>query len=236
MLMLVSLSMSLAAQAGEPSRKAQKGCTWERLSDKKLGLEAWVQRCDFGYRKVDLFVSGNAVVQRFSDGGKPEPVIDVFGLKRGETPETGLRRIFAEHTDARLAKRCVLKPFHDSAIAPRKDVKRYVFAPDAAYAKELKAKEVPGDLPDPPCGEWGESADSIGYFEAQPKTGVLKVMYVDYGQDEPLRTETQHESSHVSLKQGETMKGMEQKKSDKKKPQKTLMEKRAEKQAKKKNR
>ncbi|WP_245264954.1 hypothetical protein [Mesorhizobium opportunistum] len=27
-------------------------CVWERLADKTIGLAAWAQRCDFGFRQI----------------------------------------------------------------------------------------------------------------------------------------------------------------------------------------
>ncbi|HYL05698.1 MAG TPA: hypothetical protein VE075_06640, partial [Thermoanaerobaculia bacterium] len=56
---------------------------------------------------------------------------------------------------------------------------------DAAYAKELAAKHEDG-VPDPACGDWGDSPDGIQYFEAQPASGARKVLFVRLGQDEPL--------------------------------------------------
>jgi len=64
-------------------------------------------------------------------------------------------------------------------------VKRYTFSPDVAYAKELEAKADPNEIPDPPCGDWGEMPDSIVYFEV-PEGEVRKVLFVRVGQDEPL--------------------------------------------------
>jgi len=64
-LSLVALSLGLvplaAAPAAEPSRKAEKGCAWEKLVDAKVGLEAWVQRCDFGFRKIDFVRVGQDI-------------------------------------------------------------------------------------------------------------------------------------------------------------------------------
>ncbi len=41
-------------------------------------------------------------------------------------------------------------------------------------------------MPDPPCGDWGDSPDGIQYFEAQPSSGARKVLFVRVGQDQPL--------------------------------------------------
>ncbi len=184
---LVSLASSLpagAATKGGPSRPPVKGCKWEKLSDAKLGLAAWLQRCDFGFRKIDLSVSGASIVARYSDGGGPEPLVDVLDLAPGETPEAGIRRHFAAHTPKETAVRCVLAPYRGGKTPP--GVKRYAFVPDAAYQKEVDAKSSPDEVGEPPCGDWGDSPDGIQYFEAQPKSGARKVLFVRVGQDEPL--------------------------------------------------
>jgi hypothetical protein len=174
------------ARDGKPSRAAEKGCQWEKSSDASLGLDAWVQRCDYGGRRIDFTVVKNSLVQRWSDGGESEAVVDVFDLKSGELPESGIRRLFAGRTaDKKLVAHCVLKPYRGEGRTPA-DVKRYTFLPDPMFAKELKAKEVPGDIPDPPCGEWGDAPDGIQYWEAQPANSKTRVMMVRPGQDTPL--------------------------------------------------
>src|SRR5436190_19378528 len=96
-LFLLSLFAAVAADA--PSRPADKGCVWEKFSNASVGLEAWVERCDYGFRKIDFIVQGNSLAQRYSDGGKPEPVIDVFDRLPGESGEAAVKRIFAAHTE-----------------------------------------------------------------------------------------------------------------------------------------
>lgn len=180
-----ALAVPLAAAAPDgPSRAPVKGCVWEKLSDAGIGLEAWVQRCDFGFRKIDLFFKGSSLFVRYSDAGAPEPVVDVLELKAGETPEDGVKRLFAERTPKAVASRCVLAP--DRENRPPKGAKRYTFVPDAAYGKELKGKGDPNDVPEPPCGDWGTAPDGIQYFEVQPASGARKVLFVRVGQDEPL--------------------------------------------------
>jgi hypothetical protein len=177
---------ALAAPAGKggPSRPAVKGCAWRKAADPKVGLEAWVQQCDFGFRKIDFLFRGSSLAIRFSDGGDPDPLVDVLGLEGTETPEAGVRRIFASGTPAGVASRCVLRPWRGGK-APS-GVERYTFVPDAAYAKELAKKADPDEVPEPPCGDWGEAPDGIRYFEAQPASGARKVLFVRVGQDEPL--------------------------------------------------
>ena len=176
----------------KPSRAAEKGCTWERFSDAGMRLEAWVQRCTFKDRKIDFVAAKGSLAQRWSDskGAAPDPLVDSLDLKPGETPEQGIRRLFDAHTDATLAKQCVLSAYKDPMKAkPPAGVKRYTFYPDAALAKALKARQDPNDVPDPPCGDWGDAPDGIQYWEAQPASGVPKVLFVRVGQDTPLYDE-----------------------------------------------
>ena len=183
-LALATLPSPAAPPGDRPSRPAMKGCSWEKVKDEKVGLSAWVQRCDLGFRKIDFVFTGTSLSIRYSDGGAPEPLVDVLGLRSGEAPEAGVRRIFAEKTDAGLARRCVLAPFRGAKRPP--DVKRYTFVPDAAYAKELKAKADPELIGDPPCGDLGAAPEGIDYFETQPKSGAGKVLFVRAGQEAPL--------------------------------------------------
>ena len=182
---LVAASLPAApasARAAGPSRPPAKGCAWHRLADPQLGLEAWVQRCDFGSRKIDFRVAKNSLFIHWSDGDTTEQVVDVLALEPGESPEAGMRRIFGLHTDRKLAARCVLRRIAE-AVPP--GVQRFNFVPDAAYQEQLDAKPQDG-VPDPPCGDWGVSFDGIQYFEVQPGSGARKVLFVRLGQDEPL--------------------------------------------------
>jgi hypothetical protein len=185
-LLLAAASLAGAAGKGGPSRPAEKGCAWEKLSDSRIGLEAWVQRCDFGFRKIDLLFRDHSLSQHWSDGGEIDPLVDVYDLKPGEIAQDGMRRVFAEKTPKALASRCVLAPRHDKFLRTPRGVERYAFVPDKAYDAELAAKPLPDGVPDPPCGDWGESPDGIGYWEAQPKGGARRILFVRYGQDAPL--------------------------------------------------
>jgi hypothetical protein len=57
-------SLPAGAAASGPSRKPVKGCSWRKISDPALGLEAWVQRCDFGFRKIDFQIAKAALYIR----------------------------------------------------------------------------------------------------------------------------------------------------------------------------
>ncbi|MFI5197004.1 MAG: hypothetical protein ACHQJD_00140 [Thermoanaerobaculia bacterium] len=181
---LFEAAHAAGAPRGGPSRVPIKGCAWEKLSDAKVGLEAWVERCDFGFRKIDLLFVGSSLSVRYSDGGGLEPLVDVLDLLPDETPEAGVERLFAARTEKGLVNRCVMAAYRDTKA--RSGVKRFTFVPNAAYQKELDAKADPNEVPDPPCGGWGTTPDGIQYFEAQPASGARKVLFVRVGQDEPL--------------------------------------------------
>src|SRR5262249_47429946 len=77
----VSDKPSGPASTDKPSRPASKGCRWEKASNASVGLEAWVERCDYGYRKIDFLFTQSSLAMRFSDGGgQPDPVVDVLDL------------------------------------------------------------------------------------------------------------------------------------------------------------
>ncbi len=179
-------AIAAGSDAKAPSRPAEKGCKWEKLSDTALGLEASVQRCDFGFRKVEFLVKGKSLAMRYSDGGEPDLVIDVYELEGNETPAAGITRVYQAHTDSKLAARCVLAPFKGEEPKAPAGVQRYSFVPDAKFAKELKKTESPDEIGEPPCGDFGDAPDGIQYFEAQPASGARRVLFVRYGQDTPL--------------------------------------------------
>lgn len=179
------VTVSAVARADEPapSRPPIDKCVWEKLTDKTVGLAAWVQRCDFGFRQIHFEFTGNALAIKYSDGGAADPLVELYDIKPGETAEAALQRLFQEKTDKAVSARCVLAPYTEGAVPA--GVKRYTFSPDAAYARELEAKADPNEVPDPPCGDRGEMPDGIQYFEV-PKGAAHKVLFVRIGQDEPL--------------------------------------------------
>lgn len=176
--------MAAPAAAPKPSRKPLKGCKWEKHTDAAAGLEVWAQRCDFGFRKIDFLLERNALLIRYSDGGKPDPVVEVFDLKDGEAVEEGLQRLFSERTSRFLVSRCRLVPY--AGVKPPAGSKWFTFEPEPAYAAELRKKQDPNEVPPPPCGDWGSATDGIQYWEAQPASRAKKVLFVRVGQETPL--------------------------------------------------
>jgi hypothetical protein len=183
--LLACVTISVGARADEPtpSRPPIDKCVWERLTDKNVGLAAWVQRCDFGFRQIHFEFAGNALAIKYSDGGAADPLVELYDIRPGETAEAALQRLFLEKTDKAVSARCVLAPYTEGTVPA--GVKRYTFSPDAAYAKELKAVADPNEVPEPPCGDWGEMPDGIQYFEVPAGEGH-KLLFVRIGQDEPL--------------------------------------------------
>ena len=174
----------LAAPQGGPSRPPSRDCAWEELADATVGLADWVGRCDYGFRKIDFVFVGKALAIRYSDGGAPDPLVEVLDMLPGETVEASVTRHFAEHTEKTLAARCVMAPYRGAPA--RSGAKRYSFVPNASYARALKAKADPNEVGDPPCGDWGVMSDGIQYYEVHPASKVRKVLFVRAGQDVPL--------------------------------------------------
>ena len=175
---------AIGASKDAPSRAPEKGCKWEKVNEAALGLDVWVQRCDFGDRKITISARGNALILHYSDGGEDEKLIETFPLQPDEKPAAAIKRVFDEHTpDKDLVARCLVRPYKSYGAVP-KGAKRYTVLPNAALKKELDAKADPGDIPDPPCGDWGDMPDSVQYYEVQEGAG--RIMIVRAGQDEPL--------------------------------------------------
>ncbi|MER8833950.1 hypothetical protein NKJ72_13390 [Mesorhizobium sp. M0045] len=180
---LVAMAPGARADQSTPSRPPVDKCSWERLADRDVGLAAWVQRCDFGFRRIHFEFGGNALAIKYSDGGSADPVVEVFDMLPGEAADAALQRIFTQKTEKAISTRCVLMPYTEGATPAR--ILRYVFSPDAAYREELKTVANPDEVGEPPCGEWGEAPDGIQYFEVQSPE-LRKLLFVRVGQDEPL--------------------------------------------------
>jgi hypothetical protein len=183
-LALGTSSAFAAPTQGAPSHPPFKNCAWEHLADATVGLAAWVQRCDYGFRKIDFTFVGRALAIRYSDGGAPDPLVEVIDMLPGESPEASVKRHFTEHTAATLAARCVIATYRGAK--PPTGAKLYTFVPNREYAKEIKAKEDPNEVGDPPCGDWGIAPDGIQYYEVHPSSKARKVLFVRVGQDDPL--------------------------------------------------
>lgn len=183
--LFASLTICAVAHADEPapSRPPIDKCVWEKLADKTIGLAAWAQRCDFGFRQIHFEFVGNALAIKYSDGGAADPLVEVFDIKSGETAEAAVQRLLLEKTAKAVSARCVLAPYTEGTVPA--GVRRYTSSPDVAYAKELKTLANPDEVPEPPCGDWGEMPDGIQYFEVPAGEG-RKVLFVRVGQDEPL--------------------------------------------------
>src|SRR5258705_13813720 len=95
-----------AAPRSTPSHPPFRDCAWEELADAAVGLAAWVQRCDYSFRKIDFLFVGQALAMRFSDSGTPDPVVEVIDRLPGETPEAGGEHPFPEDTGKAGAARC----------------------------------------------------------------------------------------------------------------------------------
>lgn len=180
--LLGSLALPAMAQTGEPSRRAIDGCAWEQRSDQLIGLAARVQKCDFGFRQIDLVFDNGALAIVYSDAPEPDPLVQVMDLLPNEKPVDGLNRLFSAGTDPDVAERCEIVPF--TLIPAPAGAQRYSFEPKDDYGAEIEARANPDEVPEPPCGDWGVMPDGVQYFEVQD--GAPRVLFVRAGQEAPL--------------------------------------------------
>jgi hypothetical protein len=171
-----------------PSRPADKGCAWDRLSDPALGLALYAPKCDFGYRRIDFKASAEkkTVFQVLRDSGtaadNPEPVIWVYEKKADESPEKALRRLFVSKLNRNQRRHCVVKET-TFAFFDGTGKRAYEIVPDEDLAEETE-RNAHGDIPEPPCGDRGRSADGISYFEFHEAENPRRFVFVDAGQEE----------------------------------------------------
>ena len=182
-----AVSARAGASAAVPSRAPDKGCAWGRLSDPALGLELFAPKCDFGFRTIafDSSAKKGAVYQVWRDSGAAETaeaVIWVYEAKGGESVPKALARLFVAKLAPERRRHCLVRekrlPFLDGVSK-----RAYEIVPDAELAAKTD-EESRGDVPEPPCGDRGESADGVSYFEYHPGENPRRFAFVDAGQEE----------------------------------------------------
>ncbi len=172
------------------SRPAEKGCQWLIFNSPELGLRVPYQRCDFGYRVIDFGPGKRSFFQSMQDKGKKEdvyPVITMYAKSEDEAPDKAVRRVAFGKLSFYKRRHCVVVATHIPHLGLNKQA--FTISPDKEYAAKV-AKEAGTDIPEPPCGDQGESADSISYFEFHPMENAKRFAFVSAGQDTPLFDET----------------------------------------------
>ena len=188
----LALLLAASAAAGEkpaaPSRAPDKGCVWSRLSDPALGLELLGLKCDFGFRRVyfDSSAEKNSVYQVTRDSGTAvedaQTVIRVYEKKPDESPEQALQRLFLSKLSRNKRRHCAVQET-TFGFFNGTGKRAYEIVPDEELS-EQSAREAQGDVPEPPCGDHGKSADGISYFEFHPNENPRRFVFVDAGQEE----------------------------------------------------
>lgn len=190
---LTALAASAALAAAPPplaSRPAEKDCAWRLFSSPALGLEVPVQRCDFGFRVIDFGEGKTSLYQSIADTGQKEdafPVVSMFEKKADEGPDEAIRRVAFKKLSRYQRKHCVVVAKHVPHLGLSKSA--FTISPDEAYATKV-AEEAGTDVPPPPCGDLGESAGSLTYFEFHALENPRRFAFVWAGQDAPLFDET----------------------------------------------
>jgi len=191
-ILTAALTTLVAVSAVASSRAPEKGCVWKTLSSAELGLEVRHQRCDFGYRVIEFLTLPRKPIlyQSLQDTGKKAvlyPVVTVFTMKAKEGPDEAIRRVAMKSLSRYKRRHCQVVARYLPHLGPGRAA--FTISPDVEYAqKALEAAD--GDIPEPPCGEFGELADGLTYFEFHPAENPLRFLFVDAGQDTPLFDET----------------------------------------------
>jgi hypothetical protein len=190
--MLAAIAASAAVPSTPAGRAPEKGCAWTTLSSPEVGIELPVQRCDFGYRVIEFTTLPHKhhVYQSIQDKGKKAtlyPVVTVYSMKADERPDDAVRRVALGTLSRYKRKHCVVVARYLSHLGPGKAA--FTISPDKKYAAEA-LEAAGGDIPEPPCGEYGELADGLTYFEFHPLENPRRFLFVSAGQDTPLFDET----------------------------------------------
>lgn len=196
---IIALLCSVAALAAAPpppppdplaSRPAEKGCEWRLFKSPELGLEVPYQRCDFGYRVIDFGPGKRSFFQSMQDKGKKEdvyPVITMYTKDADEAPDKAVRRAAFGKLSFYKRRHCVVVATHIPHLGLNKQA--FTISPDKEYAAKV-AKKAGTDIPEPPCGDQGETADSVTHWEFHPLENTKRFAFVSAGQDTPLFDET----------------------------------------------
>ncbi len=188
-------------EVSEPSRPAYEGCIWKLSMG--AGLKLFVQECDFGTRKVRVAPSETlpGYLIEHDDGQGFRAVADaiqIFRLNDGQTIDDLLPQAAGKDQGVLEGASCAFASYGTSAGAasPAKEgVRRFQLIPTGETAREYQdwQKEHPEEVPEPPCGRYGISAEGSRYFEIQdahPQT----VIFVEIGQEAPLFDESSIEA------------------------------------------
>ncbi|MFN8389904.1 MAG: hypothetical protein U0136_06415 [Bdellovibrionota bacterium] len=174
-----------------PSRRAEKGCTWQSIHSADGRASLLVQRCEYGFRTVSMSFDGPSVLQSFSDsppGTKADKLIEIFEAEANETPAGALKRLFIDKLEPYEKQHCVARPADPKTMpeTPFRDKAKsaWVIEPDKQYSAKIR-KETPEDeIPAEACGAYGAPVDSRAYFEFH--AGKDHFAWVVVGQDTPL--------------------------------------------------
>lgn len=177
----VAVRVAATPQAGKPAMpfySTDKAlCSWAWKEGKGIGV--WTEDCKFdtGRWAVDYSEADDSFALSV-DGGDPFPVLRQFHVAAGQGPEgllPGLKDKGLVLNDAE----CVFKPSTEQLAPAGWDVWQVV---PIGKRKEAFDNNPQDEIPEPPCGDLGYAADSIGFFMTD-KDHPDRVLYVNLGQD-----------------------------------------------------
>lgn len=158
----------------------KQNCTWQWKAGKGIGI--WSEDCKFDTGEWAVnYDEANDLYALSVDGGDPFPVLRQFRKGAEEGPEALLPAL----RKAGLVPdnpECVFAPTTDHQAPPGWSLWQIV---PTGKLKEDYEKQLSVEVPDPPCGDVGMSADSISFFMI-PEAQKDRVLYVNLGQDGTL--------------------------------------------------
>jgi hypothetical protein len=184
--LILGAGAARAAEPPPPSRPAEEGCVWRRMTEPAVGIALWVEKCDFGFRTVDYTASAKdkELFEVLHDTGiaapdSHDPIVYMFVKKAGEPIAAAIRRVSLPSVRAERRAHCRAVPAERYRLPAGREA--YEFAPDDEAAI---LKDAEGEIPDAGCGKFGVDYDSQSYFEYHPKENPRRFAFVLFGQDE----------------------------------------------------
>lgn len=177
----VSIKASIDGADGQPAEPFytidKANCAWRWSTGNGIGL--WNEDCRFetGHWEVAYDASQDHFALSV-DGGDPFPVLRQFRVGAGQGPAGLLPDLKARGLVLNDAE-CVFVPYKEQLSPAGWDI--WQVMPTGSLRQKFDAQPS-GEVPEPPCGELGYAADSIGFFMVH-REHPDRVLYVNLGQD-----------------------------------------------------
>lgn len=181
-----------AAEQWLPTRKAWDGCHWSTFADAKAGIKLLYQDCKDPSAHYVFSMKGNVVEKhRPADDVtfNGPTAVEIYEKPVESSMPQAIKTQFIDTLSSTERANCYV--VKEEPLPDHPGIERYRIVPKASYEKKITdafMKENPeGGIPyDTICGDHGQWAAGVAYFEYHPAESKTKFIYVIVGQDEPL--------------------------------------------------